>query len=240
LLVSGRVPPDFLPPLWPLLSPRTRGSCSRTPPRRHGTKPIGTALPLRRLGCGCRRRAGDARCPVGEADPARRMAIAGAVLELAMEQKMERSMGIHRPDPEHGQGERADAGEQGTHRQRSVGDAAVRRAPTGSLRGCRALRCLPGSLCTRFGVFEAGQESAPAIPDTASSCNANGSTAARRPTPRLRPSARQHGLFAEPAQVPSTRSVMPTRSKCSRSGTAPRRVVASACSPRGAPVIELR
>lgn len=96
--------------------------------------------------------------PVSETGPARRMALGGAVAELVMEHRMERSMGIT-AEPLHaghaGRLMRAAkiltvAGAAGTllaGRSRAVGVVS-------------GAALMAGSACTRFGVFEAGQASA--------------------------------------------------------------------------------
>ncbi|MEX2291223.1 MAG: NrfD/PsrC family molybdoenzyme membrane anchor subunit [Mycobacteriales bacterium] len=96
--------------------------------------------------------------PVAEAGPARRLAVGGALLELAVEQQMERSMGIT-AEPLH-------AGHAGTLMRTStlltaagaLGAVVGRRSRAASALSGAAL--LAGSACLRFGVFEAGQESA--------------------------------------------------------------------------------
>jgi Polysulphide reductase, NrfD len=96
--------------------------------------------------------------PPGEAGPARRLALGGAVLELAAEQLMERSMGVS-AEPLH-------AGTAGrllrTSKALTVAGAAGcllagRSRLAGALSG---LALLAASACTRFGIFEAGQASA--------------------------------------------------------------------------------
>ena len=97
--------------------------------------------------------------PVAEAGPARRLAIGGAVLELAVERKMEQSMGIT-AEPLH-------MGKAGGLMKASKGLTAFG-AVTAALLGGRSrtaaavsgVALMAGSACTRFGVFEAGQESA--------------------------------------------------------------------------------
>ena len=97
--------------------------------------------------------------PVHEAGPARRLAIGGALLELAAEHKMEGSMGIT-AEPLH-------AGTPGQLMRASKALTAFG-ALTAALLGGRSRTAaavaggalLAGSACTRFGVFEAGQESA--------------------------------------------------------------------------------
>jgi formate-dependent nitrite reductase membrane component NrfD len=97
--------------------------------------------------------------PVSEAGPARRLAVGGALLELAAEQKMERSMGIT-AEPLH-------SGKAGALMKASKALTAFG-ALTAAVLGGRSRTAaavagsalLAGSACTRFGVFEAGQESA--------------------------------------------------------------------------------
>jgi formate-dependent nitrite reductase membrane component NrfD len=96
--------------------------------------------------------------PVDQAGPARRLAVAGAALELVAEHRMEATMGIT-AEPLH-------AGTAGTLMQASraltVGGVIVamlgRRNRIAS--GAAGLALLAGSACTRFGIFEAGQASA--------------------------------------------------------------------------------
>lgn len=97
--------------------------------------------------------------PVAEAGPARRLAVGGAVLELAVEHRMERAMGLT-AEPLHlghaGQLMRASkaltlAGLAGTV---LLGG----RSRTAAVASGAAL--MAGSACLRFGVFEAGQASA--------------------------------------------------------------------------------
>jgi formate-dependent nitrite reductase membrane component NrfD len=97
--------------------------------------------------------------PVGEAGPARRMAIAGAVLELAMEQKMERSMGITAQTLSMGKAKGLMQASKALTVSGALGTLlfGTRNRELARLSGAALL---VGSLCTRFGVFEAGQESA--------------------------------------------------------------------------------
>ncbi|WP_298455860.1 NrfD/PsrC family molybdoenzyme membrane anchor subunit [uncultured Cellulomonas sp.] len=96
--------------------------------------------------------------PVGETGPARRFAVGGAALELVMEHRMERSMGIT-AEPLH----RGTAG-----RWMRAAKALTVAGAAGSLLAGRSravavvsgTALLAGSVCTRFGIFEAGQESA--------------------------------------------------------------------------------
>jgi formate-dependent nitrite reductase membrane component NrfD len=96
--------------------------------------------------------------PLHEAGPARRLAVGGALLELAVERHMERGMGIT-AEPLH-------AGHAGTLMRASkaltlagaLGALVGRRSRT--LSGLSGAALLAGSACLRFGVFEAGQASA--------------------------------------------------------------------------------
>ena len=97
--------------------------------------------------------------PVVQAGPARRLAVSGALLELVMERKMETSMGLA-AEPLH----------QGTAGQLMRASKALTAlgALTAAVAGGRSragaavagASLLAGSACLRFGVFEAGQESA--------------------------------------------------------------------------------
>ena len=96
--------------------------------------------------------------PPEQAGPARRMAIGGALLELAAEHRREASMGIA-AEPLH-------AGRAGSYLRASraltaagaVGAVLGRRNRAASAVSGVAL--MAASACTRFGVFHAGQESA--------------------------------------------------------------------------------
>lgn len=97
--------------------------------------------------------------PVSEAGPARRLAVGGALLELAVEHRMEQAMGIT-AEPLH-------AGHAGTLMTASKALTAAGvlgtvllggRSRVGAVASGAAL--LAGSACLRFGVFEAGQASA--------------------------------------------------------------------------------
>jgi formate-dependent nitrite reductase membrane component NrfD len=96
--------------------------------------------------------------PLHESGPARRLAVGGAVLELAVEQAMERSMGIT-AEPLH-------QGHAGSLMKASkaltglgvLGALVGRRSRAVSALSGAAL--MAGSACLRFGVFEAGQASA--------------------------------------------------------------------------------
>jgi Polysulphide reductase, NrfD len=97
--------------------------------------------------------------PVHEAGPARRLAVGGALLELAAEHRMEQSMGIT-AEPLH-QG-RAGALMRASKMLTVAGAAGAallghRSRVAAALSGAALVA---GSACTRFAVFEAGQASA--------------------------------------------------------------------------------
>jgi hypothetical protein len=97
--------------------------------------------------------------PVHEAGPARRLAVGGALLELAVERRMEQTMGLTaRPLHE---------GHAGQLMRASTVLTAAGVAGTlllgGRSRGAAALSgiaLMTGSACLRFGFFDAGQKSA--------------------------------------------------------------------------------
>jgi hypothetical protein len=96
--------------------------------------------------------------PVNEAAPARRVACAGAALELAAEHRMERSMGLA-AEPMH-------SGKAGRYLR--ISKALTALGAVGSLFAGRSravaassgAALLAGSAFTRFGIFHAGQQSA--------------------------------------------------------------------------------
>lgn len=97
--------------------------------------------------------------PVGQAGPARRMAVGGALLEFAVDQRMEVAMGLT-AEPLH-------QGKAGSYLQvakvlNTIGVAGTvllgRRSRSAAVICGTAL--LAGSAFTRFGIFEAGQQSA--------------------------------------------------------------------------------
>jgi hypothetical protein len=97
--------------------------------------------------------------PTDQTGPARRMAVAGAALELAAMDQLERGLGETLSEP-------LRTGRAGTllraSRALTMGGAVVG-AVLGRHRGAAAasgLALLAGSVCTRFGIFEAGLESA--------------------------------------------------------------------------------
>jgi len=97
--------------------------------------------------------------PLDQAGPARRLAVAGATVELAVEHRMEQSMGLSAETLHAGT-----AGRLMTASKRLTAAGALGAALFGG--GSRVaavisgLMLMAGSACTRFGVFEAGQESA--------------------------------------------------------------------------------
>ncbi len=97
--------------------------------------------------------------PVHEAGPARRLAVGGALLELAVERQMEQAMGIT-AEPLHD-------GHAGSLMRASRALTVAGVAGTLLLGGRSRLAAalaggalMAGSACLRFGVFEAGQSSA--------------------------------------------------------------------------------
>lgn len=97
--------------------------------------------------------------PLAETGPARRLAVAGAVTELGCEQRMEHSMGLA--------AETLHAGRAGQLMQASrtltAGGGALAAVLGGRSRLAATISgaaLMAGSACTRFAVFEAGQNSA--------------------------------------------------------------------------------
>jgi formate-dependent nitrite reductase membrane component NrfD len=97
--------------------------------------------------------------PVDQAGPARRMAVGGVLVEIVADQRMEAAMGLT-AEPLH-------EGKAGTYLRIAkalniIGAAGAvvlgRRSRTASVISGAAL--MAGSACTRFGIFEAGQQSA--------------------------------------------------------------------------------
>lgn len=96
--------------------------------------------------------------PVAEAGPARRLALAGSVLELGAEQRMESSMGLAAETLHQGRaGALLRAGKALTAGG-ALGAVVAARSRVGS--GLAGTALIAGSACTRFGVFHAGQQSA--------------------------------------------------------------------------------
>jgi formate-dependent nitrite reductase membrane component NrfD len=97
--------------------------------------------------------------PVAQAGPARRLAVGGALLELAVERRMEQAMGLTAEPLHEGTPGRLMRASRALTLAGVVGTLAVgSRSRLGAAVSGAAL--LGGSACLRFGVFEAGQESA--------------------------------------------------------------------------------
>ena len=97
--------------------------------------------------------------PVAEAGPARLFAIAGAVAELAVEHRMEHTMGLSAETLHLGTPGRLMTASKALTAAGALGAALFGgRSRAGA--AVSGLMLLAGSACTRFGVFEAGQHSA--------------------------------------------------------------------------------
>ncbi|WP_146903186.1 NrfD/PsrC family molybdoenzyme membrane anchor subunit [Cellulomonas aerilata] len=96
--------------------------------------------------------------PVHETGPVRRLALGGAVLELVMEHRMERTMGITAEPLHQGTAGRLMRAAKVLTAAGGAASLFAGRSRTAAVVSGVAL--LAGSACTRFGVFEAGQESA--------------------------------------------------------------------------------
>jgi formate-dependent nitrite reductase membrane component NrfD len=97
--------------------------------------------------------------PVGQAGPARRLAVGGALLDLAVEHKMEQAMGLTAEPLHHGHAGTLMRASKLLTAAGAVGTALLGgRSRTAAVASGAAL--LAGSACLRFGVFEAGQDSA--------------------------------------------------------------------------------
>ncbi len=97
--------------------------------------------------------------PVSEAGPARRLAVGGALLELAVEHKMEQAMGITAEPLHEGQAGRLMRASTALTLAGTAGTLLLAgRSRAAAVVSGAAL--MAGSACMRFGVFEAGQESA--------------------------------------------------------------------------------
>ncbi len=97
--------------------------------------------------------------PTAETGPARRLAVTGALVELAAEHRMESSMGLS--------AETLRSGKAGWLMRASriltaagAAGAALLGGRSRIAAGLSGLALMAGSACTRFGVFEAGQHSA--------------------------------------------------------------------------------
>jgi len=96
--------------------------------------------------------------PLSQSQPARRLAVGGALLELAVEHKMERAMGLSAEPLHQGRPGQLMRASKTLTAAGAVGAAVSGRSRLLSAVSGAAL--IIGSACTRFGVFEAGQESA--------------------------------------------------------------------------------
>ncbi|MCW2777101.1 MAG: nrfD [Frankiales bacterium] len=97
--------------------------------------------------------------PVDQAGPARRLAVGGALLELAVENRMEKAMGITAEPLHAGTPGKLVRASKALTVAGTLGTLLVgRRSRLGAAVSGAAL--MAGSACLRFGVFEAGQESA--------------------------------------------------------------------------------
>jgi formate-dependent nitrite reductase membrane component NrfD len=97
--------------------------------------------------------------PVDEAGPARRLALGGALVELAVEHRMEQVMGLTAEPLHAGHAGRLLRAGKALTAAGAVGAATVAaRSRLGAV--CSGAALLAGSACLRFGVFEAGIESA--------------------------------------------------------------------------------
>jgi hypothetical protein len=95
---------------------------------------------------------------VADAGPARRFALGGAVVELVMEHRMEQSMGLTAEPLHHGKAGTYMKAAKALTLAGAAGTLLAGRSRTAAVLSGAAL--LAGSACTRFGVFEAGLESA--------------------------------------------------------------------------------
>ncbi len=101
---------------------------------------------------------GIASTPLRESGPARRMAVAGAVLELAVSSRMESTMGLTAEPMRDGlAGRLLQASRALTAGGAVLAVAGSRSRLASALAG---IALLAGSACTRFGIFHAGQQSA--------------------------------------------------------------------------------
>ncbi|KAE8762918.1 polysulfide reductase [Georgenia thermotolerans] len=96
--------------------------------------------------------------PVGQAGPARRLALGGALVEQLAEAQMERSMGITAEPLHQGKAGRLMRAARVLTLGGAAGSLLAGRSRVAAVASGVAL--LAGSLCTRLGVFEAGQASA--------------------------------------------------------------------------------
>lgn len=96
--------------------------------------------------------------PISQAGPARRMALGGAAVELLAERRMEQTMGLTAEPLHQGKAGRLMRAARVVTAVGALGSLAAGRSRLVAVASGAAL--LAGSACTRFGIFEAGQESA--------------------------------------------------------------------------------
>ena len=96
--------------------------------------------------------------PITQNLPARRMALGGALVELAMEKRMEQSMGLTAEPLHHGKAGKLIKAATAFTVGGAAGTVLAGRSRTIAVLSGAAL--MAGSACTRFAIFEAGQASA--------------------------------------------------------------------------------
>jgi Polysulphide reductase, NrfD len=96
--------------------------------------------------------------PLAEAGPARRLALGAATVEMLMERRMERSIGLGAELMHTGTGGKLMRAAKVLTLGGAAGTLIAGRSRALSVASGAAL--MAGSACTRFGVFEAGQQSA--------------------------------------------------------------------------------
>ncbi|QNN52404.1 NrfD/PsrC family molybdoenzyme membrane anchor subunit [Nocardioides mesophilus] len=96
--------------------------------------------------------------PVAQTGPARRFAIGGALLDLVMEHRMEQTMGITAEPMHQGKAGKLMTAAKWLTAGGAAGSLLAGRSRTVAVASGAAL--VAGSVCTRFGIFEAGQASA--------------------------------------------------------------------------------
>lgn len=96
--------------------------------------------------------------PVDQAGPARRMALGGAVVELLAQRRMEASMGLVAEPLHQGKAGRLMRASRVLTLAGAAGSLLAGRSRLAAVLSGAAL--MAGSACTRFGIFEAGQQSA--------------------------------------------------------------------------------
>jgi hypothetical protein len=96
--------------------------------------------------------------PVDQAGPARRMAVGGALLELAAEQQRESVMGLTAEPLHQGTAGKFVRASKALTSAGAIGTLVAGRSRMGA--AASGLALLAGSACTRFGIFYAGMQSA--------------------------------------------------------------------------------